>query len=84
MHLTTRSSALVWAYMPFGPAFPNGVRMPSTKTTSWSWRGTMVSWFSRGQGSTRADALILLLGNFRTERVRRDRPHVVSRRELST
>ncbi|EOM75845.1 hypothetical protein Rrhod_2751 [Rhodococcus rhodnii LMG 5362] len=31
--LTTRSSARVPAYMPFGPALPNGVRMPSTNTT---------------------------------------------------
>ena len=36
----TRSSARVWAYMPFSPALPNGVRTPSTKTTSWSARGT--------------------------------------------
>ncbi|GAA4313966.1 hypothetical protein GCM10023162_20160 [Klenkia terrae] len=34
MQRTTRSSARVWAYMPFGPALPNGVRTPSTKTTS--------------------------------------------------
>ena len=34
MQRTTRSSARVSAYMPFGPALPNGVRTPSTKTTS--------------------------------------------------
>ena len=38
--LTTMSSALVSAYRPFGPAFPNGVRTPSTKTTSRAVRGT--------------------------------------------
>src|SRR3954471_18044046 len=38
MHLTTRSSARVSAYWPF--ALPNGVRTPSTKTTSRSCRGT--------------------------------------------
>src|SRR3954471_12265461 len=27
--------------MPFGPALPNGVRTPSTKTTSLTVRGTM-------------------------------------------
>ena len=32
--LTTRSSARVPQYMPFSPARPNGVRTPSTKTTS--------------------------------------------------
>src|SRR5579875_268301 len=31
---TTRSSALVPQYMPFSPARPNGVRTPSTNTTS--------------------------------------------------
>src|SRR6478735_1535096 len=41
MHRTTRSSARVWAYMPFSPALPNGVRTPSTKTTSESARGTV-------------------------------------------
>ena len=39
MHLMTRSSARVSAYWPF--ALPNGVRTPSTKTTSRSWRGDM-------------------------------------------
>ena len=34
-------SALVSAYRPFGPAFPNGVRTPSTKTTSRAIRGTV-------------------------------------------
>src|SRR4051812_4130575 len=38
MHLMTRSSARVSAYWPF--ARPNGVRTPSTKTTSRSCRGT--------------------------------------------
>ena len=37
--LTTMSSARVWAYWPFSPALPNGVRTPSTKTTSRSVRG---------------------------------------------
>jgi hypothetical protein len=31
---TTRSSARVPQYMPFSPARPNGVRTPSTNTTS--------------------------------------------------
>ena len=39
--LTTMSSALVSAYRPFGPAFPNGARTPSTKTTSRAIRGTV-------------------------------------------
>jgi len=38
--LTTMSSALVSAYRPAGPAFPNGVRTPSVKTTSRAMRGT--------------------------------------------
>ena len=38
---TTRSSARVSAYRPFGPALPNGVRTPSTKTTSRAVRGTV-------------------------------------------
>ena len=37
--LTTRSSARVWAYWPLSPALPNGVRTPSTKTTSRRVRG---------------------------------------------
>ena len=37
----TRSSARVSAYMPLGPALPNGVRTPSTKTTSRAVRGTI-------------------------------------------
>ncbi|MDQ1117201.1 hypothetical protein QE406_003210 [Microbacterium testaceum] len=32
--LTTRSSARVFQYMPFSPARPKGVRIPSTKKTS--------------------------------------------------
>ena len=46
--LMTRSSARVWAYMPFSPALPNGVRTPSTKTTSWSARGTggLLAWWA--------------------------------------
>ncbi len=31
---TTRSSARVFQYMPLSPALPNGVRTPSTNTTS--------------------------------------------------
>src|SRR4051812_46589505 len=38
MQRMTRSSARVLAYMP--PALPNGVRTPSTKTTSRTSRGT--------------------------------------------
>ena len=34
MTFTTRSSARVWAYMPFSLALPKGVRTPSTNTTS--------------------------------------------------
>ena len=43
MTRTTRSSARVWAYRPLGPALPNGVRTPSTKTTSRAVRGTCAS-----------------------------------------
>ena len=32
--LTARSSARVFQYMPFSPARPKGVRIPSTKKTS--------------------------------------------------
>ena len=39
MHRMTMSSARVSAYMPLGPALPNGVRTPSTKTTSRTARG---------------------------------------------
>ena len=42
MHLMTRSSARVSAYWPL--ALPNGVRTPSTKTTSRSWTGHGLSW----------------------------------------
>src|SRR3954469_328424 len=42
MQLTTMSSARVRAYMPFAPALPNGVRTPSTKTTSRREPGTGV------------------------------------------
>jgi hypothetical protein len=48
--LTTMSSALVSAYRPVGPAFPNGVRTPSTNTTSRAIRGTSPS---RGTNATR-------------------------------
>ena len=46
MALTTRSSARVLQYWPFSPARPNGVRTPSTKTTSRTVRGTVPPWAS--------------------------------------
>ena len=51
MQLTTRSSALVSAYIE--PALPKGVRTPSTKTTSRSSRG-MTVYYSRVTTASRA------------------------------
>ena len=48
MHLMTRSSARVSAYWPL--ALPNGVRTPSTKTTSRSCRGTRSPRIAGGVG----------------------------------
>src|SRR6478752_2710217 len=56
MHRMTRSSARVWAYMPLSPALPNGVRTPSTKTTSLSARGTVPPSGSRVDGPARTPA----------------------------
>src|SRR5919197_1825026 len=41
--LTAMSSARVFQNIPFGPARPNGVRTPSTNTTSRRLRGTELS-----------------------------------------
>src|SRR5690349_2797881 len=61
MTRTTRSSARVSAYSPFGPDLPKGVRTPSTNTTSRE-EGTD-SLLVLGWGS----APMLLVGNYSTD-----------------
>src|SRR4051812_18156078 len=65
--------------MPFGPALPNGVRTPSTKTTSLTVRGTMA--LLQGAGSAllrhacaeRALTAMLLVSNQTAQSPRRER-----------
>ena len=74
MHRTTRSSARVWAYMPVGPALPNGVRTPSTKTTSREPAATECSSFWS------VSARMLLVGNQVVRRGDRPVEHDAGRR----
>ena len=80
----TRSSARVWAYMPFSPALPNGVRTPSTNTTSRRVRGTggLLAWWAADgcTGMPVGCRPMLLAGNPRGHRRPRVRAVTPARR----